>query len=389
MKILIIPSWYKTKENPYSGTFFEEQARMLMQEGHEISILYPNHVPSFKTFIKNPFFSYSKENDNGLITYYSNTKSVIPTNWGNYFNIKLIKRHTHKLFKAYIKEFGKPDILHAHSVFFGGIVAKSLSKKHNIPFVITEHLSSLINSSEFNSFPFQKEIINVYNTTSKIIAVSSFLKEELTNKYYLEKTKSIIIPNLVKNIFFEESKLSKYTNEFKILNIGKLDSNKNQQLIIKALKILNTKYNLNIKLTIIGNGLELKNLKQLANKLNLEEKIKFLSPMSRTDIKTKIQQHHLLVSSSIFETFGLSLAEAHAVGIPTIALDSGGVRDIITQNNGIIIRENNPEAFAESIIKVYNNYSNYNSELIRKECYNKFSEKMISQALLEIYSEII
>lgn len=66
MKILIIPSWYKTEINLYSGTFVEEQARALQEIGINVSVLYHNHISSFKSFISNPKYTY-KVNDNGVL----------------------------------------------------------------------------------------------------------------------------------------------------------------------------------------------------------------------------------------------------------------------------------------------------------------------------------
>jgi hypothetical protein len=45
LHILIIPSWYKTPSTPVQGTFFDEQARALQNEGHAVGIIYPEYIP--------------------------------------------------------------------------------------------------------------------------------------------------------------------------------------------------------------------------------------------------------------------------------------------------------------------------------------------------------
>ena len=46
---------------------------------------------------------------------------------------------TLKMFEAYCLQFGKPDLLHVHSVLWAGYAASLIKEKHNIPYIITEH----------------------------------------------------------------------------------------------------------------------------------------------------------------------------------------------------------------------------------------------------------
>src|ERR1035437_7936666 len=111
MHVLVIPSWYKNPENPMVGTFFEEQARGLMQKGNQVGVF---HV-GFKPFsYKEPLLQ-EKYIDNGLPTYYYNYKGIVPKLIR--FNYWYLCKEAYNKYKEYVKENGKPDILHAHSVF--------------------------------------------------------------------------------------------------------------------------------------------------------------------------------------------------------------------------------------------------------------------------------
>ncbi|HYX06493.1 MAG TPA: hypothetical protein VE912_07135, partial [Bacteroidales bacterium] len=60
MHILIIPSWYKTEENPVKGSFFEEQARALNKRGHKVGVLNIQYIP-FSSQRKRIFRQYDDE----------------------------------------------------------------------------------------------------------------------------------------------------------------------------------------------------------------------------------------------------------------------------------------------------------------------------------------
>ncbi len=48
-----------------------------------------------------------------------------------------------KAFKHYIRENGLPDLIHAHCMNYAGILAQKISEKYGIPYVLTEHSSTI------------------------------------------------------------------------------------------------------------------------------------------------------------------------------------------------------------------------------------------------------
>lgn len=388
MHILIIPSWYKTEYEPYSGTFFEEQARMLQKKGFKVGILYPQHIGSFVQFLKKPYFSRKHFQDNGLFTIHSNTKTIIPTIKGYYFNKLVIEEYAKRSFENYCKEKGVPDIIHSHSIFWGGVVANSIYLKTGIPFVHTEHLTSIINSNEYDRNPFINYLIEVYKNSKENIFVSNSYKNAIVKKYNLNK--GITISNIVNPIFFNpREKLMLNEDAFNILNIGGLIERKNQITLIKAIKLLTNLIDCSIKLTIVGEGLLFEKLFQESSDVNSKISIAFIQKASRIEIANLMKKHHVLVSTSIFETFGLTIAEAHASGIPVVAYKTMGTEDIMNERNGIVVTDNTPDAFSNAIFSVYNQYQSFNSFKISNDCYVKFSEETVSEKLIELYSEVL
>jgi glycosyltransferase involved in cell wall biosynthesis len=383
MHVLIIPSWYKTPENPVIGTFFEEQARMLQNKGFQVGILYPDHLMRFD--IKQSHAKKQLQNfiDNGIPTYYSYTNSIIPrTKKINYWYACQKALLT---FKKYKKKYGMPDVIHAHATFIGGLVANAISKKYDIPYILTEHYTGLILDETLANDKTNKSIIKkVFLEAKRNIIVSNFFKQELILKYKIESSNLQVIANLVNPIFYTTYTQKEISLPFNIVCTAFLTPRKQHKLLFDALCLLNQKgYFISLKL--IGDGAykdEL--LTDLKNK-NIMHLVTFMGNQPREVIKQEIDNAHIVVSASKFETFGVNLIEALACGRPVVAIDSGGPRDIITRENGILVLENTAESLAMAIEEMIANYENYDQCQIVADCISRFSEDAIFEKLEKVY----
>lgn len=175
-----------------------------------------------------------------------------------------------------------------------------------------------------------------------------------------------------------------YEKEFIILCIGELNKNKNQSTIIRAMVDVLRKYS-NVKLLLAGNGPEKDNLQQLINQFYLEDNIKLIG--YRTDLEDYIKISDLVVSASIREGLGLNILEAMTCGKPIIASNNRGHREVIkVRENGILVKPNNSNEFANEIcdiiknIEVQQKYSKKSIELAKS-----YSIDCIKKQLYKIY----
>ncbi len=386
MHILIIPSWYKSSSDPLLGSFFEEQARALQSAGHKVGILYPDfHPPSslFKKGIQIPYFV----NDNGLPTFSVNNKTIFPGfRLGNYWYHGVL---TAKVFDDYVKQFGKPDILHSHSVNHAGTAAIYLSRRYNLPHVITEHLTTVTNASISNPIDF-KFIRKIFKTTDKTLVVSSVFKDLLIDAFQLHPSYFEVVHNMVNDLFFEKFKPAVYTSgdEFVFLTTSFLKKRKNHKLLFDALKILKDR-NYKVKLRVGGYGPEENDLRSYVNQQGLENSVEFTGSLTRQQVKQQLDFSHAFILPSLFETFGVVLIESLASGRPIISTDSKGPRDIITNENGILVQGFDEKQLAEAMIKLITNYSQYDQHKISDQCRKLYSEQSITSKLVAIYREVL
>lgn len=392
MHILIIPSWYKTPQQHLSGTFFEEQARMLLNKGYKVGVLYPTLNSGFnvKTSVKQ-FFKKNQPTDfvdNGIPTMYSFSDPIVSSRFQK-INYLLACFTAYNKYKAYTLKHGKPDVIHAHSVFIGGIVARYISRKENIKYVFTEHTSSILQSKWITTNHLYTNIVKkIFTDAEYAVFVSNAFRQDLISKYNIQNINAVTIPNVVNPIFYKGLVKKEKSTPFVLLCIAVLNKNKQHTLLFDACnKIISQGYN--IMLNLIGDGPDRKELMEYANEIGILHLVTFMGSQSREIVKQEIDKAHVVVSASKFETFGLSIVEGFACGRPVVSIDSGGPRDTVTLQNGFLVEENTPEKLAGGIITVMDNYESYDQEKIKTDCCGKYSENAVLALLEPVYKTVL
>jgi glycosyltransferase involved in cell wall biosynthesis len=386
MHILLVPSWYKTDKEPFMGTFFEEQARALKKLGHVVGIIYPEYSPLRNIFNEketiNDFYL-----DNGLPTYSIHIQSKIPK--FRRLSYRQFGKSVNKIFEEYIKKYGIPDVIHAHSLFFGGVAANYIAQEHKIPFVITEHLTSFIMGTISNKDDrnISKEI---FINADRSLIVSNNFKSDLEKELSLPENTFEVVHNMVADFFFENNvpKFFLPDDEFIFFTNSFLLPRKNHKLLFEAIKMVKEKKH-KVKLRVGGDGPLMDELKSLAKESGIEENVQLLGGLTRMQVKQELDKCHAFVLASFYETFGVVLIESLACGRPVIATDSGGPRDFINETNGLIVPEFNPHKFAAAMETVMKNYSKYNQKAISENCFRDFNEKRIAMKLQNIYTDVL
>lgn len=368
------------------GTFFEEQARGLMKAGHKAGIIYPEFVP-FRSIFNDSAASSKIYDDNGLPTFYIPVQAMLPNERRTGYRSFI--RSVEKAFNEYIDKYGMPDIIHGHSVFYGGIAGFSIAQKFKLPFVITEHLTSFIMGTITHKTDLQLAR-KIFCESQASLIVSKSFKKDLSRILQVDDDVFKVVHNMVNDLFFENRNHKTYAADepFVLFTNSFLLPRKNHKLIFQAISQL-VKKGLNIKLLVGGDGELAATLRSLADELEISHYTEFLGGLNRKQVKENIDRSHAFLLASFYETFGVVLIESLATGRPVIATNSGGPEDIITPENGIILKDFNATTMAAAIEKLMNTYSNFNQAKISEDCYSRFSEKKIISSLEEVYEKAL
>ena len=366
-----------------TGTFFEEQARALMKRGIKTGVFFPDIDMQFNSRLKNKRVRQPKDFlDHGLPTFYHFVVSIIPRS--RLLNYWYLCYSASVKFKKYIRLHGKPDILHAHCIFNAGIVARYLSWKFSIPYVVTEHYTGLIIEQGFSVGVRRKLIRNVYEDSRHNIIVSTAFAADMERVYRLAKNVFEVIPNMVDSSFFVPPRVRSGQPDKVLFTNSFLMRKKNHFLLLRAFELV-LKQRPNVTLVIGGDGPLSTELHEFSRRLGIENNVTFLGELGRHEVKKQLDACDMFVSSSKYETFGVAIIEALASGKPVVATDSGGPRDIITSGDGILVKDHKPEEFAAAIVYVIDHPQSYDDEDIRKRCYDRFREEEVINRLLTIY----
>lgn len=383
MHILILPSGYPTKEEPLRSIFFKEQALALKDGGHKVGVIYSETRRitniNYKNFKENHFQT-TFNDEEGVNTVRLHGWNVLMMR--NFLGVNLWVKQTVSLYEKYVKIYGKPDLIHVHCGLYGGLAAKVIKDKYSIPYVITEHSSTILNNS-LNDY--NKKVLSIaYNNADKLISVGEKLKTSMKN---YTKNDIVVVPNIVNTDGFKVNKDYK-REKFRFVTVAYLKKNKRIDLIIEAFNRLKEKYS-NIELYIGGNGPEKSNIKQIINNYNLNSDVHLLGEVLRDDLPEVMGNSDCFVLPSMYETFGVVYIEALACGVPIIATKCGGPEDFFNNKLGYMIDVDNLEQLYNSMEKILNNKVKFNSNEISDYIKNKFSRKVIVSELENVYNLIV
>ncbi|HDC1594542.1 TPA: glycosyltransferase family 4 protein [Salmonella enterica] len=190
--------------------------------------------------------------------------------------------------------------------------------------------------------------ILLYRRLSGVIVLTNYDLE----KYLRLNSNSVVFNNPVNDNFFNiQCPLDKIKDKY-ILNIGRLEIQKGQDLLLQAWKLVDKK---GFSLWICGDGSKKKDLENLVADLGLTSSVKFLG--NRDDINVLLYHAYCNILSSRFEGKPVSLIEAKVIGCPSISFDckTGPSEIIIDKEDGLLVENGNIHKLAESIQFIIDN----------------------------------
>ena len=187
----------------------------------------------------------------------------------------------------------------------------------------------------------------IYHHADALLTNSDRLRDNLRQRY--PDKRILAIRNLLDLPDLPVQSPSETSPLWHIVSVGRLTPEKGHRYLIKALSLLNTKFNRqDFSATILGDGALRTDLAQLANRYHLSDRIQM--PGFCDDIFSMLSTAHLFVLPSLHESSPNALIEAMGVGLPCIASSVGGVLDLIDhQENGLLIPPRASGALAEAI----------------------------------------
>lgn len=244
---------------------------------------------------------------------------------------------------------------------------------------------------------FNEEMPDIISSTSGIITVSEFSKEDIAKEFNYPKDKIFVTHLAAEDIYrpLNKTNAKKYIkstygieDDF-ILYVGGFSPRKNILGLIEAFSLLNNKYSKPLKLVIIGkHGLSYEKYKKRVEELNINSYVMFPGFIPLEDMPVFYNASSVFVYPSFYEGFGLPPLEAMACGTPVIASSLTSIPEVVS-DAALLVDPLNVESL-KSKIELLLQDKNLSSSLINRGLVHssKFSWKKTAYDTIDAYNSI-
>ena len=298
----------------------------------------------------------------------------------------------------------KLDIIHAHHPFLLGQTAANKAAELNLPLVFTFHTKywDYTHYVPFSQDVIQEFLKNAVHTWLKgylskcqhVIIPSESIKEFLVNEYGLEQGYTVIPTGTELEPFQSADgkalrKQMGSQDDKVIVSIGRLGLEKNWETLLRAIAQVRAQHP-DVRLVLIGDGPERATLEQLTAELGITERVTFTGALPFERVPAYMKAGDLFSFASVTETQGLVTIEAMAAGLPIVAVDATGTRDIVQNGQEGILVENDPAALASALDRVLSNpkqMKQFAARALKKS--KTYDMNHLTKELVKVYEQAI
>lgn len=275
------------------------------------------------------------------------------------------------------------DIIDAHYFYPDGVAAVLLARALGKAVSITARGTDLNLISTFN-IP-RRQIVWAATRADALITVTEALKDKLVG-LGIDASRVNVLRNGVDLGLFqpidrvaERGRLG--LDHQTLLSVGNLVPLKGHDIVIRALSKLTDKF-----LLIVGDGPERSRLEQLAKRLNVKDRVRFLGQVRHEQLPRIYGAADALVLASSREGWANVLLESMACGTPVVATNVGGNPEVIADEAaGVLMKERTVEALVDAIRRLF-------SDMPRREATRAYAENFNwdspTQGQIEIFTNL-
>lgn len=303
--------------------------------------------------------------------------------------------------ETHLQDF-QPDIVHSHHPFLMGSTAIRVAAKHETPLVYTQHTMF----EEYTHYvpvdlpkmkPFVVSLCTGYaNMADQIIApshsVARILKERHIKKPIETIPTGIFIDNFKQGNGHAVRESQNIPREaFVVGHVGRLAPEKNLDFLSEAVSIF-LQDEPEAHFLIVGYGPSEKKMLDLFTRRGLQNRVHFPGKKDGQDLVDAYHAMNVFAFSSKSETQGLVLTEAMAAGVPAVALEASGVRDVVQdRTNGYLLHDEQADAFAEALKKMRQLPHSTRQDFIAgaKRTADNYSMNNCGSKMISLYQELL
>lgn len=285
-------------------------------------------------------------------------------------------------------DFNKYDVVHTHMLRPDMYIWYHRKKHHNCKFISTLH--QIIydnlkgNYNKLTAFIFEKIWVKILNKQDSIVyltyIMANLYKNRIRIPFQVIYNGRSYHKRMIDAIVDEENQILEIKRQFKVIGTHcLLTKRKGVHQSILALKYLPDYF-----FIVVGDGMELESLKNLARQENVYNRCLFLG--YKKNAISYLKYFDVYVATSYSEGFSLSLIETGQCSLPTVCSNIEIFKEQYNESEVVFYEIDNIPSLADAIKKAYNHKEQYATNIYKRAIEDYSIEKMSTQ-YLELYSK--
>lgn len=242
------------------------------------------------------------------------------------------------------------SVLHLHvSQAFGPELVHLTHLARHIPYVAHVHIDVGPSGPAGFLLGAYKPLVlgRVLRGAQSVVVFTEEQRQAIGTKYGIDGSKIAVIPNGVEASFYHSEPRQLHSPP-RILFVGRLSIQKNVPLLLHALDGVSERF----ETTLVGSGDLEPDLKNLTRDLRLRN-VRFHGRADGEALRDLFRQADILVLPSLREGMPLVLLEAMAMGLPIVATDIPGTRDVVVhEGTGLLVPTNDRMAMQKALLRL-------------------------------------
>lgn len=287
-----------------------------------------------------------------------------------------------------------PDVIRAYNPLLQGWMAAQVKQELHLPLVISLHgdYNRDLRYQAMKKHDYKGYLkLQLSKHTLEKFSLKSADEVIIIYKFIMDYALKMGATNI--NLIYNRVDLSRFSPKIKleqdkskpvIICVGRLIKEKNQECLIHAIK------ELDVKLLLIGNGVEYDNLKRLVLSYKIKDKVQFETSVSHDKIHTYYAKSDIFALPIKYGGFAIPALEAAASGIPVILPKQKFDPEPDLINDFALLVENDPESFKEAIQKILSDKS-FQMSLVQKglKIVKEVSGEAMEEKEKELYLKLL
>lgn len=338
----------------------------------------------------------------------------MPENEQQVLRIPAIQRFNHSDFSVVLPVSGllskvldefQPDLVHAHHPYLLGMTALRVARFRNLPLVFTHHTlyekyTHYLRGDSRLMRQFAIELATQYaNLASAVFAPSDSLRQLMTMRGV--ESPIHVVPTGVNAEHYKHGNGQRFRalhgiadDSFVIGHVGRLAAEKNLQFLSGSVAecITRSPDSPEVHFLVLGTGPEESTIRRMFADVGISKRLQIHGVLPPNQLADAYHAMNVFAFASTSETQGMVLTEAMASGVPVVALDGPGVREVVCdQVNGRLLQRADVNVFAKALTWVRQRDREQYQSLVNAALTtaSDFSEQHCASMALQHYQQLV